>query len=141
MRDEEHWEFLLARTSGFFRRLRDTKVRSRFTVVTRDGEFAGYLIAVEGRGEWNVREIGAVGGEPETMAAVLAVGARAAQRAGLRRFYSWLPPELPHRLTNWNVQNQRRRRALPMVLPLDGSIRTDVLQDPETAFIPYQDQF
>jgi GNAT superfamily N-acetyltransferase len=141
VRDEEHWEFLLARTAGFFRRLRDRMIGSRFSVVKRDGRFAGYLITVEGRGEWNLREVGAVGGDPETMVAILDLGAQRARGEGLRRFYGWLPPELPHRLENWEIRSQSRRRALPMVLPLSGSIRPELLQDPETAFIPYQDQF
>jgi predicted N-acetyltransferase YhbS len=141
IRDAEHWEFLLARTAGFFRRLRDRMIGTRISVAKQNGKFAGYLITVEGRGEWNLREVGAVDGDPDTMATILEIGARKARGEGLRRFYGWLPPELPSRLRNWDIRSQPRSRALPMLLPLSGSVRPELLQDPETAYIPYQDQF
>lgn len=141
IRDREHWGFLLTRMESFFSRLRDEKTRSRFRVVTRDGSFAGYVISVEGRGDWNLREIGAQDGDPAIMEAVFRVAAGGARAAGLRRFYGWLPPELAARLPDWNIRVQPRRRALPMVLALDAAIDQAALHDPPSAFIPYQDQF
>jgi hypothetical protein len=141
IRDPEHWEFLVARTESFFSRLKDSKIGSRFRVVKRDGSFAGYVISVEGRGDWNLREIGAVDGDPATLEAVFRVAAGHARAAGLRRFYGWLPPELASRLSDWKIRVQPRGRALPMVLPLDATIDESQLRDPRFAFIPYQDQF
>jgi len=141
IRDEEHWRFLWVRSQSFFERLRSSAVRHSCQVATENDRFIGYLIAVEGRGEWNVREVGAIDGEPNTMAAILKLGAAQAYRAGLRRFYGWLPPEVAERLTGWSVRNGPRRGALPMILPLASGCPVAALDSPSAAFLPYQDQF
>lgn len=141
IRDEAHWEFLLARTSGFFFHLKDPRLRPRFRVVARRGRFLGYVCAVEGRGVWSVREVGAVQGDPDAMAEVFRAGAWAARAEGQHRFFGWLPPELPPRLAGWRIEVQSRRRALPMVLTLNRSLDLAPLMDPQRAFLPYQDQF
>lgn len=141
IRDDEHWEFLLGRTRSFFLHLNDPELRPGLSVVTRGGRFAGYLVTVEGRGEWGVREVGAVDGDPSTMARVFLAGSRAARAAGLRRFCAWLPPELPRRLAGWRIESQPRLRARPMALALDPSLDFAPLMDPRRSFLSYQDQF
>lgn len=141
IRDEEHWEFLRDRTSRFFSRLNDPEVRPCLRVATRRDRFAGYLVTVEGRGEWGVREAGAAEGNPDLLAQLFRAGAGGAREAGLRRFCGWLPPELLPRLEGWRIDSQPRRRALPMVLPLDPSIDLVPLLDLRRGFVPFQDQF
>jgi GNAT superfamily N-acetyltransferase len=141
MRDAEHWDFLRVRAQSFFSRLRDRRIRQLCRVAHHRGEFVGYLVSVEGHGEWNVREVGAVGGDPSRIADVLRLGARCARRSGLERLYGWLPPEvLPH-LSDWPIEARKRRRAVPMILPLGGTVDLPGLLAPGAAFIPYQDQF
>jgi len=140
-RDPSHWSFLLARTSSFFRRLGSDDVRASFLVSHRDDRFAGYLISVEGRGEWSVREVGAVGGETGIMIDLLRAGAARARSKGLGRFYGWLPPRLISRLEDWEVRSRPRTRAVPMVLALDPALREEVARCSEQAYLPYQDQF
>jgi GNAT superfamily N-acetyltransferase len=141
IRDEQHWEFLRARTKSFFSRLGDPELRPRSLVVSRHGRFTGYLVTVEGRGEWSVREVGAVKGDPGTMAEVFRVGAHEARSAGLGRFCGWLPPEMVPRLGEWKIDSQPRRRAVPMALPLDPALDTAPLASPRRGFFPHQDQF
>jgi predicted N-acetyltransferase YhbS len=141
LRDREHWEFLQVRSSSFFSRLDDPDIRQVSWSATRAGRFAGYLIAVEGRGEWNVREVGAVDGEPRSMAAILRLGAAEARRAGLGRCYSWLPPSITAHLRDWGLRGRQRQRAIPMVLPLSDAVVLERLASPEAAYIPYLDQF
>jgi GNAT superfamily N-acetyltransferase len=141
IRDEDHWRFLWARSQGFFSRLRNPTVKHRCQVATSRGRVIGYLIAVEGRGEWNVREVGAVDGDPATMAGILRLGAAQAHASGLRRFYGWLPPEVTACLTGWSIRSRARRGALPMILPLGTGGEGAALDSPSAAFLPYQDQF
>ena len=110
-------------------------------VALRHGRFAGFFTAVEGGGEWNVREVGAVGGDPQAMATILRVGAAAARRMGLRKFYGWLAPDLIDQMSDWRMQVTERRRAVPMILPLEASLDISELRTPQGGFIPYQDQF
>ncbi len=140
-RDEAHWEFVRTRAFSFFKRLGSAQVRQRWRVAECDGRIVGYLITVEGRGEWNVREVGALGGDFERMADVLRVAAVEAARAGLRRFYSWLPRELLAHLSDWEIRSSSRRGAVPMLASLDGTTEIPALQVPGAAYIPYQDQF
>ncbi|NIM00879.1 MAG: GNAT family N-acetyltransferase [Acidobacteria bacterium] len=141
LRDPAHWEFVRTRAFGFFRRLGSAQVRQRWRVAECDGRVVGYLITVEGRGEWNVREVGALGGDFEGMADVLRVAAVEAARSGLRRFYAWLPRELVAHLSGWRIRSSSRRGAVPMIAALDGMAEFPALQVPGAAYIPYQDQF
>lgn len=141
MRDAAHWEFLRARSAGFFKRLDDREIEQRWRIAERDGRTVGYLITVEGRGEWSVREVGAEGGDPATMARVLRAGAAQALQAGQRRFYGWLPREVTALLPDWEIRSQTRRRAVPMLLPLDGTVDLASLGTVDAAYTPYQDQF
>ena len=141
VRDAEHWEFVWVRTRSFFERLRDPRIVHRCRVAERDGVVVGYLVTIEGRGEWNVREVGATDGEPETMRAILERGLEEAVQSGLGRFYGWLPPELLPLLGHWNVKSRPRRAALPMIRPLAGDVDLQPLALPGAGFLPYQDQF
>jgi len=140
VRDREHWHFLLERTRSFFARLGDRSVRPHCRVALRGGEFAGYLIAVEGRGEWNLREAGAPGGCPDRISELLRAGAVDAEGRGARRFSGWLPPEVASRLDDWGLRESARRRAVPMLLvhrEEDGR----GLDSPLAAYLSHQDQF
>jgi len=141
VRDAEHWRFLQVRSASFFRRLGEPRLRQRFQVALRDGRFAGYLVTVEGRGEWNIREVGAVDGDPEQMAEILRVGAHGAGKNGLRRFYGWLPPELLPMLRDWKVRTRERSRSVPMLLSLAGGGREPAPELLAQAYLPFQDQF
>jgi len=141
LRDEDHWEFIRTRAFSFFSRTKSHQVRQRWRIAECDGRPEGYLLTVEGRGEWNVREIGARGGDFERMAQVLHLGAVEALRDGFRRFYAWMPHELLDHLPDWEIRSSSRRGALPMVLPLTGMTEIPALQVPGVAYIPYQDQF
>jgi len=141
LRDQRHWEFIRTRAFSFFERLGSAHVRQRWRVAECDGRVVGYLITVEGRGEWSVREVGARGGEFEGMARVLSLGVAAAAHSGLRRFYAWLPRELLDHLEDWEIRSGSRRGAVPMLLPLTGVIEIPALQVPGAAYVPYQDQF
>ncbi|MDH3784261.1 MAG: GNAT family N-acetyltransferase, partial [Acidobacteriota bacterium] len=54
VRDKDHWDFILNRAQGFFRRLTGNRSRQRLEVAVRDGRFVGYLFSIEGAGEWNL---------------------------------------------------------------------------------------
>lgn len=141
VRDEGHWHFLRERSRGYFKRLNDRKITQSFKVATQHDRFAGYLMTVEGHGEWNVREVGAVGGDPAKMAVILRLGAAEARRCGLRRFYGWFPREVVELLEDWKINNRARHRSVPMILPLDESVDASLLDGPQAPFIPYHDQF
>ncbi len=141
IRDEEHWRFLQVRSARFFERLQDARLRTCQQVVSHAGQFAGYLLTIEGRGEWNVREVGAVGGDVATMAAILRVGAARARSSGLRGFYGWLPPEVRPLLRDWKMHTRERRQAVPMILPLDEAADLSSLASAAAAYLPFQDQF
>jgi len=141
VRDRGHWEFLWVRSRSFFSRLDDPDVRQRSWIATRAGRFAGYLVAVEGRGEWNIREVGAADGDPRTMATILHLGAVEARRTGLGRYYTWLPPSISAHLQDWGMRTRTRQRAIPMILPMNDAVDVPRLCAPEAAYIPYLDQF
>ena len=141
LRDVHHWEFVRTRATRFFERLGSAHVRQRWRIAEVGGEVQGYLLTVEGRGEWNIREVGAAAGEFSRMALVLQLGAADALRSGLRRFYAWLPRELLEHLGDWEIRSSSRRGALPMVLPPTGMTEIRALQVPGVAYVPYQDQF
>jgi predicted N-acetyltransferase YhbS len=141
VRDEGHWHFVRERSQGYFERLKDRKIAQSFKVAMLYDRFAGYLMTVEGHGEWNVREVGAVGGDPGKMAVILRLGAAEARRSGLRRFYGWFPREVVEFLDDWKINSRARHRSVPMILPLDESVDASFLDGPQAPFIPYHDQF
>lgn len=141
LRDLEHWEFLWIRSRSFFSRVKDPTVRHSWSTIHREGEFVGYLITVEGRGEWNVREVGAADGDPATMAEILTHAGSMAYRAGLRRFHGWFPQEVVDHLDEWTIRSRPRRRAVPMLLGVESAIDTVELEGSGGAHIPFQDQF
>jgi predicted N-acetyltransferase YhbS len=141
IRDADHWRFLDVRSTRFFERLGDARLRQSRLIALDRGRFAGYLLTVESKREWNVREVGAPGGDPEAMAAILRLGAADARREGRRRFYGWLPPEVKPHLRDWEIRTRRRRHALPMVLALDAAVDLSGLTTPDAAYLPFQDQF
>jgi predicted N-acetyltransferase YhbS len=141
IRDEQHWQFLDVRAAGYFSRLKDPRIKQHCRVAFHNGSFAGYLITVEGRAEWNIREIGAAGGDISIMATIFRMGACEARRSGLRRFYGWLPPELIGLLDDWRLESRPRSKALPMIQFLAQETDLDLLQSVEAAYLPYQDQF
>jgi predicted N-acetyltransferase YhbS len=141
VRDEGHWQFLRERSRRYFERLGDSKITQSFSVAMQHERFAGYLMTVAGHGEWNVREVGAVNGDPEKMAVIIRLGASEARRSGLRRFYGWFPREVVELMEDWRINSRARHRSVPMVLPLDESLETSLLDGPRAPFIPYHDQF
>lgn len=141
LRDAEHWEYLWLRACGFFDRLDDERVRQCWQVAQLRGEFAGYLITVEGYGEWNVREIGAAHGESAVMLRILAAGASQARRVGIGPLYGWLPPELVGRMVGWRLRSRTRRRALPMLRPGDAKDDAATRTSAGASYLPFQDQF
>ncbi|HKQ60949.1 MAG TPA: GNAT family N-acetyltransferase [Candidatus Polarisedimenticolaceae bacterium] len=141
LRDAPLWEFLAVRSQRFFDRLNDPTLGLRTWVGVRAGNVLGYAVAVEGRGEWSLRELAARDGDPGVQAQLLKLGALEARRRGMRRFYGWLPRELAAQLAGWRLRCVPRRRALPMVLPLQGPVDLTPLASAEAAYFPYQDQF
>ncbi len=141
LRDEEHWDFLDVRTRAYFDRIEDSEIRQSTQVALHAGRLRGFLTAVEGRGEWNVREVGVLGGDPADQARVLRAGAEQARREGLRRIYAWLPPEVVRELGDWRLRRRRRRRAVPMALALESTLELSRLESVDGGYIPYQDQF
>jgi predicted N-acetyltransferase YhbS len=141
LRDLAHWRFLLERARSYFARFDGSDLSRRYRVALRDGRFAGYVVAVEGEGEWELREAGSVGGDPDTLAALLRVAAADARGRGLRTVFGWIPRSQAALVPEWRLRHVARMRALPMLRPLDGSsLRPDLL-DAEAAFLPYLDQF
>jgi hypothetical protein len=141
-RDDAHWELLDVRTATYFDKLHDPRLEASCSVGLREGVGLGYLVAVGGHGEWHVREVAALGGDPAAAAALLRLGAVRARGAGLRRLYGWLPPEVVRELAPvWNVRARARRRAVPMVCPLDPAFDVAALDTPQRAYLSYLDQF
>ena len=141
LRDDAHWRFLATRSSSFFTRLKDPDVNVLHLRVLREELCVGYVASVEGRGEWNVREVGAIDGDPVLMAQVLRAAAADARARGLKRLRGWLPPELYPLLADRGLVQQRRARAIPMIRVLNGPPAAVRGGDAERCFIPFQDQF
>ena len=141
LRDRAYWEYLIERSRSFFSRLDGTDLSSRFQVVLRDGEFAGYLATVDGGDVWIVREIEVVDDDPQSFATVLAMGASQARSRGRRRWYSWLPREGSAATPGVQVRFRPRGRAIPMLRRLDGGEPSTASAPPDATFIPYLDQF
>jgi predicted N-acetyltransferase YhbS len=141
IRDPGHWHYLDLRSQRFFERLGNSRVRQQRQVALAGDRFAGYLVTVEGRGEWNVREVGASGGDPAILADVLRLGAAQARKAGLRAFYGWFPPEVRDHLPDWGIRTRPRQRAVPMIRALDPAIDLSGLAAQRQPYFPFQDQF
>ena len=141
VRDDEHWEFLWTRSSAYFSRAREPGLKHDWRVACRGTTIVGYLIAVVAGGEWSVREVGAVDGDPRTMTEILLCGGALAYRAGARRVYGWLPGELLPGLEGWKLRSGARRRAVPMIRVDDPAVDPTLLRHPADAYIPFQDQF
>lgn len=140
-RDARHWEFLWKRAESFFRRLDGSGLEERYSIALDAGRPAGYLIAVEGGGEWHLREAAAEGDSDGSLASVLRAGARAARSRGRRAVVGWLPRRLGGIVPEWRLSWRPRPRGIPMVLPLDDGVRIGPLLDVETGHVPYLDQF
>ncbi len=140
-RDREHWEFLLARAAGYFRRLDGSDLSRRYRVAERDGRFGGYLVALEGEAGWAVREVGAPGADRASLSAILRTGAEEARQAGLRKVHGWLPRDAAEWVPEWRLAYRPRRNAIPMLKALAASEDLAALDAPGAAFVPYLDQF
>ena len=141
LRDLDYWEYLLERSKSFFRLLDASDLSRRFQVAMRDGEFAGYLVAVDSGDVWIIREVAAAGLDQESLSAILRTGASQARSRGLRRAYGWLDRSVAECVPEWKLRYQGRRRSIPMLLPLEGSGDLSNLDSPNADFIPYLDQF
>ena len=141
LRDREHWEFLLARAAGYFKRLDGSDLSRRYRIALFHGRFAGYLVSLEGDAGWAVREVGAPGADPAALSAILRRGAVEARRAGLRKVHGWLPREAAEWVPEWRLAHRPRRTAIPMLRSLAGPADYSPLDTPGAAFFPYLDQF
>jgi hypothetical protein len=141
LRDQEQWSYLLVRAASFYRRYDGSDLTHRYRLALRDGRFCGYLVAVEGVGQWVVREAGAVDGDLGLMADILRAGGVEARAAGLQQVYGWLAPELAERLPEWRLRTEARKQAIPMVAPLDTALGWPRSGAGDEAFLPFLDQF
>jgi hypothetical protein len=141
LRDVTHWRFLVDRARSYFERFDGSDLRRRYRVAMRDGRFAGYVVAVEGEGEWELREAGAAGADPDTLVGVLRTAAADAREQGLRTVFGWIPPSQAALVPEWRLRRTARIRAIPMLRSLDGTPLPSEPPDAESAFLPYLDQF
>ena len=141
LRDRDYWEYLIERSRRFFARLDGSDLSFRFQVAVRGEEFVGYLASVDSADVWIVREVEALGGEPQVALSIVRLGATEARVRGRRRSYTWLPQSARGAVTDWRPRFRRRRRAIPMLQRLDDGPPAVALDSPEAAFIPYLDQF
>ena len=141
LRDRDHWEFLLLRAATFFRRLDRSSLEHRFMIAMESSRPIGYLVAVLGPGEWNLRDAEAFDGEPGTLARILESAAAEASTAGATTVWGWIPRDAWPLVPTWRLRSQPRVRAIPMIAALDGHELPAGLDTVEGAFIPYLDQF
>lgn len=141
IRDRAHWEFLLLRAEAFFRRVDGSGLERRFMIAEEGGAPAGYLVAVLGPGEWNLREAAAFDGSDATLARILAAGAEDAYLTGARTVWGWIPRSWWPLVPSWRLRLQPRLRAIPMIRPPESLTMPDALDIAEGAFISYLDQF
>jgi predicted N-acetyltransferase YhbS len=140
-RDRDQWIYLLVRAASFYRRYDGSDLATRYRVALRGGKFAGYLVAVEGVGQWVVREVGAPGADLDAMADILRAGAVQARPAGMPQVYGWLAPGLGERLPEWRLRNEPRKQAIPMIAPLTDGVTAETFGTGDAAFLPFLDQF
>ncbi|HEX5044978.1 MAG TPA: GNAT family N-acetyltransferase [Candidatus Polarisedimenticolaceae bacterium] len=141
LRDQAQWGYLLVRAASFYRRYDGSDLTQRYRLALRDGRFCGYLVAVEGVGQWVVREVGAVDGDLALMADILRAGGTEARGAGLQQVYGWLAPGLAERLPEWRLRTEPRKQAIPMVASFGDGFDWRDLGPGEDAFLPFLDQF
>jgi hypothetical protein len=141
LRDREHWKFLLQRASTFFRRLDGSGLERRFMIAVENARPIGYLVAVSGPGEWNLREAEAFDGRPETLARLLSAAAAEAHASSAVTVWGWIPRAVWPLVPAWRLRAQPRLRAIPMIRALDGRALPAPIDTVEGAFIPYLDQF
>jgi predicted N-acetyltransferase YhbS len=141
LRDQEQWGYLLVRAASFYRRYDGSDLAHRYRLALRDGRFCGYLVAVEGVGQWVVREAGAVDGDVDLMADILRAGGVEARAAGLQQVYGWLAPGLAPRLPEWRLRTEPRKQAIPMVAALDDALAWPHTGAGDEVFLPFLDQF
>ena len=141
LRDRDHWEFLLLRAATFFRRLDGSGLERRFMIASDGARPIGYLVAVLGPGEWNLREAEAFDGDPDTLARVFHAGAAEANALSATTVWGWIPRTVWPLVSAWRLRAQPRQRAIPMVRSLDGRELPGQIDTVEGAFIPYLDQF
>ena len=141
LRDRDHWEFLLLRAATFFRRLDGSSLEHRFMIAMESSRPIGYLVAVLGEAEWNLRDAEAFDGNLGTLARLLAAGAAEARSAGATTVWGWIPRAAWPLVPAWRLRPQPRLRAIPMIKVLDGRELPARLDTVEGAFIPYLDQF
>jgi len=141
IRDREHWEFLYERAATFFRRLDGSGLSRRFVVAVEDGTPVGYVVAVQGGGEWNLREAAAYDGTDATLARILRAGGAHAREAGSTSIWGWLPRAWAELVPEWKLKAQPRLRAIPMMRPLGGASLPARLATVDHALLPYLDQF
>src|SRR5262245_18652674 len=141
LRDREHWEFLYRRAATFFRRLDGSGLSRRFLIGIERGTPVGYVIAVEGGGEWNLREAAAYDGTDDTLARLLRAAGREARESGSTSVWGWMPRAWAKLVPAWRLRAQPRLRAIPMMRPLGGAALPARLDDVDAALLPYLDQF
>lgn len=141
LRDPEHWEFLLLRAATFFRRLDGSGLDRRFTIAMEGAKPIGYLVAVGGPGEWNLREAEAFDRDPATLARLLQAAAADASAAAATTVWGWIPREVWPVVSSWRLRSQPRLRAIPMIRSLTAGALPDRFDTVDGAFIPYLDQF
>ena len=113
----------------------------RFLAARRAGSFLGYLVDMEADGEWEIREVGARDGSPETMADILRAAACQKPLRSVRTAYGWLPPALIECLPDWNWTVLPRDRAIPMIRRPGAPDISDSTSGRLNSFFPYMDQF
>ena len=118
-----------------------TTVERRFVVATDRGRPVGYVVAVEGGGEWNLREAAAYDGSSETLARILRAAGAEARTAGSTSIWGWMPRAWGGMIPEWRLRSQPRLRAIPMMRPLGGAVLPDGLDAVDRTLIPYLDQF
>lgn len=141
LRDRDHWEFLLARAGSFFRRLDGSGLGRRFVVAVEHGAPVGYVVGVEGSGEWNLREAAAYDGSAETLARILRAAAATAHAAGAQIVWGWLPRSWMPIVPEWRLVPRPRARAIPMIRPRPDAAAAPGIDTVDGALIPYLDQF
>lgn len=140
-RDLEHWRFLLARSEAYARRLGGPGAGRSFQVAESNRGFVGYVIGVESGATWELREVGAAGGEASLAADIARAAARQARRAGMRAVRGWFPRPFGERLPEWDLRFEPRGHARPMILPLRAGAEVQEAVSTGRIFIPYLDQF